>query len=168
MEANPLTDREFRAWKGFHRLRGLLVGHLARNLARETGLTEADYAILVEVSDAPGQRARARDLCHALGWERSRFSHQIARMEARGSVKRSPCVDDARGFDVELTAAGMDAIKAAAPIHLAEVRRCFIDVLTPEQLDVLGDIAETVTARLANERTQCTDRSAPGEHTRDC
>jgi len=77
--------------------------------------------------------------------ERSRLSHQIARMEARGTVRREACPDDARGFDVLLTDTGLAAIRAAAPGHLSVLRHCFADVLTPEQLDTLGDIAEAIT-----------------------
>ncbi|MHB8682671.1 MAG: MarR family winged helix-turn-helix transcriptional regulator [Acidimicrobiales bacterium] len=86
-----------------------------------------------------------------LGWERSRLSHQIARMEARGTVERAACDDDARGFDVVLTDVGLAAIEEAAPAHLEEVRHCFVDVLTPEQLDTLGDIADVVMTHLVEE-----------------
>lgn len=75
-------------------------------------------------------------------------------MEARGSVKRAPCKDDARGFDVVLTRAGLAAIKAAALAHVAAVRHCFADLLGPEQLETLGDIAEIITAHLAADHLQ--------------
>ena len=151
MEPRWLNEREDRAWRGFQRMRTALTAHLARQLTLECGLTEADYAVLVTVSEAPGHRKRSRDLGQALGWDRSRLSHQISRMETRGSIRREPCPDDARGFDVVLTDAGLAAIEAAAPVHLAAVRHCFVDLLTPSQLDVLGDIAETVTRHLAAE-----------------
>ena len=151
MSERKLTAREDRAWRGFHRMRMELIAHLARDLSRDSGLTEADYAVLVNVAEAPGRRIRSRDLCHALSWERSRLSHQIARMEARGTVRREPCEFDARGFDVVLTDAGRAAIKAATPNHLASVRHCFADVLTPEQLDTLGDIADAIATHLAAE-----------------
>jgi DNA-binding MarR family transcriptional regulator len=152
-----LNRRESRAWRGFHRMRHELTAHLARALARESGLSEADYGVLVEVSEEPGRRMRSRDLGRRLGWERSRLSHQIARMEARGTVRRAPCADDARGFDVVLTNDGLAALEAAAPAHLAAVRHCFADLLTREQLDVLGDIAETITNHLAAEHGDSAD-----------
>ena len=151
MEPRWLDEREERAWRGFQRLRIELTAHLAHQLSQECGLTEADYAVLVTVSEAPGQRIRSRDLGRRLGWERSRLSHQIARMEARGTVKRAPCHDDARGFDVLLTDAGQAAIDAAAPAHADAVRHCFADLLVPEQLDTLGDIADVITNHLAAE-----------------
>jgi len=154
MEPGWLDMHEMRAWVAFHAMRQQLVAHLARELAQNCGLTEADYAVLVNVSQAPGRRIRSRDLCRKLGWERSRLSHQIARMELRGTVERAPCEDDARGFDVVLTEAGLEAIESAAPIHLKAVRHCFADVLTREQLDAFADIAETVTQHLAKEHPE--------------
>lgn len=143
-----LDEREERAWRAFNEMRVRLVGELAAQLASESGLTEADYAVLVNVSEAPDGRVRARDLGRRLGWDRSRLSHQISRMEARGTVERAPCLDDARGFDVVLTPAGSTAIDQAAPLHLAAVRHCFVDVLTAKQLDALAGIAEAVLAHL--------------------
>jgi DNA-binding MarR family transcriptional regulator len=150
-----LDEREQRAWRGVHRLQAELLGHLSRRLGEDSGLTDADYAVLVAVSEAPERRIRPRDLCIALGWERSRLSHQLARMESRGSVSRVGCPGDARGFEVVLTEAGLSAIEAAAPAHAAAVRHCFADVLTPAQLDCLGDIAEAVTTHLAAAHGGC-------------
>ena len=151
MEPRWLDGREDRAWRGFVALHNGLFDHLARQLARDSGLTTADYEVLVVVSEAPGRRIRSRDLCRALGWERSRLSHQLARMEQRGSVSRAPCAEDARGFDVVLTPAGLAAIESAAPLHLEAVRHCFVDVLTGDQLDALAEIAEVIGTHLAAE-----------------
>jgi len=161
VDAKRLDDREARAWRGFHRLRTELTAHLARQLARDSGLTEADYAVLVQVSEAPGRRLRSRDLGRALRWDRSRLSHQVGRMERRGTLRRESCPSDARGFDVVLTDAGLEAIEAAAPIHLAAVRHCFVDILSPEQLDTLTEIANAVTAHLEAEHVDATDTDEP-------
>ncbi|HEY3867427.1 MAG TPA: helix-turn-helix domain-containing protein [Actinocrinis sp.] len=172
MEPRWLDKRENRAWRGYHRMRVELNAHLARQLAQDSGLTEADFAVLVAVSEAPGRRVRARELGRALGWERSRLSHQIARMQARGTLERASCCEDARGFDVVLTDAGLAAIEAAAPGHLEAVRHCFADLLTPAQLDALAEISETVTGHLAAEHCDsacdngaCEEADAPGEQT---
>lgn len=154
METRWLDEREVRAWRGFLHMRTELMAHLAQHLGRTTGLTEADFAVLVNVSEAAGGRIRSRDLCRVLQWDRSRLSHQIARMEARGTVERAPCLDDARGFDIVLTDAGLAALKAAAPVHLSAVRHCFADLLSAEQLDVLGDISEVIAGHLAAEHTE--------------
>jgi DNA-binding MarR family transcriptional regulator len=153
MEPNWLSEEEEKAWRGFVALRIGLVGHLARQLAQDSGITEAEFEVLVVVSEAPGQRIRSRDLGKALNWERSRLSHQITRMEERGMVAREQCENDARGFDVLLTKAGLKAIQAAAPKHLEAVRHCFIDLLTPAQMKALSNIADVVSEHLEIEHS---------------
>ncbi|MBA0048558.1 MarR family winged helix-turn-helix transcriptional regulator [Mycobacteroides sp. LB1] len=146
-----LNAREQRAWRGFHLVSNELTAELGRQLARDSGVSAADYAVLVALSETPTGRMRFRDLGQILGWERSRISHQINRMETRRTVERQSCDDDARGFNASITEAGRAVIAAAAPLHVRAVRHCFIDLLTPEQLETLGDITDIVATHLANE-----------------
>lgn len=148
-ETRWLNDREQRAWRGFTRLRAELTARLSRELAQRSGLSEAEYAVLVHLSESRDGQLRAFEMCQALQWERSRLSHQLTRMQRRGLVCRQECPSDARGSFVVLTDQGRAAIEAAAPGHVDDVRRLFIDVLSDEQLDALTEIAETVLDRLA-------------------
>ena len=91
----------------------------------------------------------ARDLGNALGWEKSRVSHQLRRMEKDGLIGREPNPDDARSTMVCLLPAGLDAIKKAAPRHVEDVRRNFIDLLTPAELDMLTTLNERVLRHVA-------------------
>lgn len=147
-EPRWLDEQEARAWRAYTRMRIQLEARLARDLAAESGLSQADYEVLVNLSEAPEGRLRHFQLGEALQWERSRLSHQLARMAKRGLIAKDPCPTDARGGFVVLTAAGRAAIEAAAPGHVAAVRRYFIDALDTEQLVALADIAETVLAHL--------------------
>ena len=121
---------------------------LQRQLQRDTGLSSPDYEVLVYLSEAPGGRLRPFQLGDALQWEKSRLSHQLRRMQARGLVTREDCESDRRGAVVTITGAGRDAIRAAAPRHVREVRRAFLDALTPGQLDALTEIADAVLRHL--------------------
>ena len=146
-----LDEREARAWRALQRLRTPLEAALNRQLAKDSGLSTADYAVLVALSEAPGRRLRARDLGMSIGWEKSRLSHQLRRMETRGLVGRQECPTDARGAFLVLTEAGLSALQQAAPGHVTAVRRLMIDALTPDQLDQLAVIGELVADRLASE-----------------
>jgi DNA-binding MarR family transcriptional regulator len=146
-----LDETEARAWRGYMRMRTLLHAQLLRDLAREAGLSGPDYDVLSSVSEAPGRRARLGDLAARMAWSRSRLSHHITRMERRGLVTREDCTSDGRGAFVVLTDAGWRAIQAAAPGHVASVRRHFIDLLSREQLDALAEISQTVVRRLGDE-----------------
>jgi DNA-binding MarR family transcriptional regulator len=147
-KARWLTKREMTAWGGFMTMRFKLLSHLARELQRQTGLSEADYDVLVALSEAPGDRFRLGELGERLDWEKSRLSKQISRMTTRGLVTREECFTDSRGAFAVLTKAGRRAIEAAAPIHVELVRKCFIDALTPAQLDAITAISAAVVDRL--------------------
>jgi DNA-binding MarR family transcriptional regulator len=150
-----LNKREDRAWRQFLLMAAQLRTRVGSDLQRDTGLSEGDYGVLVQLSEAPEGRLRPCTLGAVINWEKSRLSHHIARMEQRGLVKRIPCKTDNRGALVTITAAGRRAIEKAAPRHVEHVRAAFIDALTPGQLDALADISEAVLAKLAE---QC------GEH----
>jgi DNA-binding MarR family transcriptional regulator len=147
-----LDDAEARAWRGYMRMRTLLHAQIVRDLAREAGLSGPDYDVVSNVSEAEGRRVRLGDLAARMAWSKSRLSHHITRMERRGLVTREDCSSDGRGAFVVLTDAGLRAIQAAAPGHVASVRRHFIDLLSTEQLDALAEISQTVVRRLTDER----------------
>lgn len=144
-----LDEREAHVWQAYRDLQRELRDALDRQLVRDAGLSAAEYALLVPLSEAPGRRLRARELGSTVGWDRSRVSHQLSRMEQRGFVAREPCPDDARGSVVRLTRAGRSAIEAAAPNHVATVRRLFLDPLSDEELDTLAALLDRLLARLA-------------------
>ena len=146
-----LNEQEARAWRSFTRLRIELEAALGRRLAQRSGLSHADYAVLVELSEAPQERLRPYRLGRALRWEKSRLSHHVKRMEARGLVCRVQCADDARGSHVALTEAGRCAIEAAAPAHVEDVRHLMLDHLDPEQLEHLTSISQQVLVALERE-----------------
>ena len=149
-----LDERQETAWRAFHTMRIQLLGHLSRRLAAESGMSEAEYEVLVTLSEAPDHRMRSRDLGRALQWQRSRLSHQLDRMEKRGLLTREPCPTDARGCVAVLTDTGLESIDKAAKLHVADVRHCFAEVLTPKQLDGLTAAARAITQHLVAEHPE--------------
>ena len=143
-----LDAREETAWRRFLAMHIELRRLLGRELQKETGVSEADYIVLVNLSEAPGGRLRPFELGRAAGWEKSRLSHHLTRMEHRALVERQSCPSDSRGAFVALTATGRSAIEAAAPFHVEQVRRWFLAALTPEQLEALTQISDAVLAGL--------------------
>ncbi len=147
-ETRWLDEREARAWRGMIGVQQRLTAVLERQLIQDARLSGAEYTLLVPLSEAPGGVLRARELGRMVGWERSRVSHQVTRMEKRGLVAREECSEDARGTMVRLTDTGRTAMVAAAPAHVAAVRRHFLDALTGAELDVIGPALERVLDRL--------------------
>jgi DNA-binding MarR family transcriptional regulator len=142
-----LTDEERVAWRNFTLMQLQLFALLGSELTTD-GLSYQDYVVLADLSDRPDFQARLNELGTQLGWEKSRISHQVSRMEARGLVVKVKCPTDQRGWNVKMTSAGHAAIVAAAPAHVAAVRRHFIDLLTPAQLRTLNTVAINVLESL--------------------
>ena len=156
-EVRWLDEREERAWRTLQFMQLRLAGRLAADVAATSELSYADFLVLVALSDRPDGRARLFELAEILGWEKSRVSHQVARMADRGLVSKERCGDDRRGAFVVATEQGRKAIEAAAPQHVAMVRRLFIDPLTPSELDAVTSAAEKVLAVLDRDRSEGAD-----------
>ena len=146
-----LSPAEQHAWRSFIRVHQKLSAALVRDLQAHSKLSGADFEILVALTDAPDGRQRFQELAKAVDWEQSRLSHQITRMIKRGLVAREECAEDGRGVFVVLTPAGRKVITAAAPHHVATVRRLVIDALSPDELATLGQISQRILDQMDNE-----------------
>ncbi|KAB8189994.1 MarR family transcriptional regulator [Nonomuraea phyllanthi] len=142
-----LSPAEQRAWRTHLALHKLLLHRLDREL-QEHQLSLNDYEILVNLSESQDRRMRMSDLADATIQSRSRLSHQISRMEAKGLVTREECRDDRRGTFAVLTDDGWDTIQRVAPHHVASVREHFVDRLTDDQLDALEAAYEPIVEHL--------------------
>jgi DNA-binding MarR family transcriptional regulator len=143
-----LTEKEQQSWRALLEAVRALDEVLDAQLQRDAGIPHAYYEILVRLSEAPGRRLRMAELAEAAWSSRSRLSHAVARLEERGWLRREPCESDRRGQNAVLTDEGFAALAAAAPGHVAQVRRAVIDPLTPRQLDELASIARAITAAI--------------------
>jgi DNA-binding MarR family transcriptional regulator len=129
-----LSAAELQAWRAFMRVQMRMNYEMNRQLQSDSDLSLADYHVLNALTAAPGGRLQVSDLAALIGWERSRASHQLRRLCERGLAERVPSKDDRRATDAILTKAGRQAIEAAAPGHVALVRRLFFDPLPDELL----------------------------------
>jgi DNA-binding MarR family transcriptional regulator len=146
------TSEQLRVWRKFIETAEALRTRLSSRLQTESALSPGDYGVLLALSEADAHRLRSSELAVLVGWERSRLSHHLGRMERRGLIGREDCATDSRGAEVVLTTAGADAFRAASIPHLRAVRELFVDALTPEQLDAAGDVAAALSAHLGRDR----------------
>jgi DNA-binding MarR family transcriptional regulator len=142
------TTEELRIWRGFIETTEAVRAELGARLQAECGLSPGDYAVLLALSEAEGRRLRSSQLADDIGWERSRLSHHLGRMEKRGLIRREECRTDNRGAEVVLTTEGATAFRGATVPHLTAVRELFVDALTPEQVSAAGEIATALRAKL--------------------
>lgn len=143
-----LDEQQQVIWRAWLSASTLLPEQLGHDLQRDSGLTLADYEILVRLSESPDRRIRMSSLADRTLSSRSRLSHQIDRMERDGLVSREVCEDDRRGSFAVLTDHGWSTLVAAAPVHVESVRRHLVDVLTPEEFAALGRACAKVSEHL--------------------
>jgi DNA-binding MarR family transcriptional regulator len=141
-----LSNDQQRAWRAYRRMTLLLDAAVARELARESGLSMPDYLVLSTLSESEGHRRRLTELATRMQWSPSRLSHHVTRMEQRGLVTRAECSEDLRAAYVVLTDIGWDTLRAAAPGHVESVRNHLIDLLDDDDLAALTAIGEKVAA----------------------
>lgn len=148
-----LNEDEQRAWRIHLDVSRLLMYQLERDL-QPFGLTNNDYEILVNLSEAPERRMRMSDLAKSTLQSKSRLSHQITRMESAGLVRREDCESDRRGLYAVLTDQGWETMSQVAPRHVSSVRAHFIDLLTPEALSAYRQALQPVAEHLRAERVR--------------
>ena len=154
-----LTDEQLRIWRDYIETAEKLRSEIARRLQQESGLSIGDYAVMLALSEAEDRRMRSSELATAVGWERSRLSHHLGRMEKRGLIRREECAVDTRGAEIVLVPAGFEAFRRAAGPHLAAVDELFIVALSEEELAAAGILTRALRAHLERERP--TPPSAP-------
>ncbi|MGN9809301.1 MarR family winged helix-turn-helix transcriptional regulator [Micromonospora sp. BQ11] len=147
----PTAD-QLRIWRDFIETAEALRSELSSRLQSESSLSPGDYVVLLALSEAEGRRMRSSELAAGIGWERSRLSHHLGRMERRALVRREECAADNRGAEVVLTETGAEAFGGATVPHLRAVRELFVDALTPDQLVAAGDVAAALRAHLGHLR----------------
>lgn len=162
-ETRWLTAEEQRTWRAFLGASRQLVAQLDHELQRDAGMPVAYYEILVMLSEAPERTLRMSDLATFTTSSRSRLSHAVDRLEAKGWVRRVGCPNDKRGAFAVLTEGGAAALAAAAPGHVEGVRRHLFDQITPDQVRQLGAIAEAIATDLAQATRRESTAGAPVE-----
>ena len=143
------TAEELAIWRDYIETAEAIRAELAARLQAESGLSAGDYAVMLALSEADERRLRSSELASGIGWERSRLSHHLGRMERRGLIRRQACPTDSRGAEIVLTDVGARVFRRASAPHLRDIRDVFVDALTPEQIEAAGDVARALRGHLA-------------------
>lgn len=144
-----MTDEEQRVWREFLSAISMFSEHLERRLQADAGMPHTYYEVLVALSEAPDMTLRMSELATKSRFSRSRLSHAVAKLEAKGWIQRGSCPTDKRGALATLTGDGLAVLKRAAPGHVEAVREALFDPLTTQQVEQLGEISRAVNRGLA-------------------
>ncbi len=143
-----LDGDQQRAWLAYIRVQLRLAYEMNRQLLADSGMSLPDYDVLTALGVADGERMQITVLAAQIGWERSRVSHHVRRMSARGLVTCGLSAADRRVTEVTLTGQGRQAMENAAPGHVELVRRLFFDGLPAELVGPLSEALESVYANI--------------------
>jgi DNA-binding MarR family transcriptional regulator len=148
MATNWLTPREMTAWRTYVETYGDLISAIERDLA-EHHLTLGDYQVFVYLSEAPDRSMRMCDLADLLQLSPSGLTRRLDGLVKAGFVTREPSTDDRRVMLATLTQLGFAALEAAAPDHVASVRRHVFDHLDDDQVAALASIFQAIRTGLS-------------------
>jgi DNA-binding MarR family transcriptional regulator len=140
-----LDDVEMHAWRSLLRAHARLLARLDADLQASQGMSVTDYEVLVQLSEEEDGRMRMSELADRLLLSPSGLTRRLDGLVTSGLVERHRCPTDRRGAFAVLTPAGQERLKTAAPDHVDQVRRHFIDRLTRKQLESLADALDKVT-----------------------
>lgn len=143
-----LDDAEQMSWRAYYEAYQMVMRDLQADLQATTGLSLAEYDVLVRLTEAPGNRLRMSELASFTVTSRSRLSHQISRMAANGLVQRESCDTDKRGAFAVLTPAGVRRLEGAASHHVASVRCRLLAAYSPAEFRELGQLATKLVEHL--------------------
>jgi DNA-binding MarR family transcriptional regulator len=143
-----LEGDQQRSWLAYIRVQMRLAYEMNRQLLADSDLSLADYDVLTGLSVADQGRMPITVLGAQIGWERSRVSHHVRRMSARGLVTCELSAADRRVTEVALTGRGRQAQEDAAAGHVDLVRRLFFGGLPEGLVGPLGEALESVYANI--------------------
>jgi len=143
-EPQWLDEEERAAWIGLMSVLIRVPAALDRQLRADSGMTNFDYQVMVILSESPERTLSMSKIAEWTEGTLPRLSQVAARLEKAGWLERRPDPDDRRSTLATLTAEGFDVLAAAAPLHVAEVRRLVFDPLTRAQVRQLARIADRI------------------------
>ncbi len=142
-----VSEEDWGLWRDFVAMHRHLARELDRRLQREAAISQADFSVLAALADEPHGKLRTGELAELLAWEKSRVSHQVARMESRGLLERTDCDTDGRGTWVGLTNEGRHTLAAASRQHAAAIRQLFLDNLQSDERSAIAGATSRILRR---------------------
>jgi len=127
-----LSPREHELWRAIKKLGEFALSAVGNEIEAATGLSGADFGVLSRLEDLGGGRLGQKELALSLGWDKSRLSHHLTRMEGRRLLRRDP-LTSGRGMTIGILSSGRRAIAVARPVHAIAVRKHILQFISPAE-----------------------------------
>lgn len=128
------------AWRALIESHARLVRELDAEMRQRHGYALGDYDVLVQLSEAPGDRLRMCDLANAVLLSPSGLSRRVDRLERGGLIKRARGASDGRNIEATLTGAGKRTLATLRRTHREGIKRRFVTQFNDEELVELGEL----------------------------
>ena len=143
MTEKKITDLDLETWRDFRRLGELIPALIGQEISNLTGLSTSEFRVLMELSRvATMQKLQQKDVQEILGWEKSRLSHLLNRMEKRMLIRRTASTKNSQL--IEITDEGKRLLDEAMPVRDVFLRKYFLDLLTDDEKQVLSSIFKKI------------------------
>jgi len=143
MPNKSLSPQELRVWYAFQIMGEEVLARVGRDIAQATALSGPEFGVLSRLAALGNGEMRQQALATVMGWEKSRLSHQLTRMQERGLIKRQSL--DGQAVLIVLTKLGREKLVEALPIRAESVRRHLLSRLSQQQIDSLVRMSNILT-----------------------
>ena len=135
MSTKPLSPQELRVWHAFKLMGEDVMERVGRDIAQTTGLSGPDFGVLSRLAGHGNGEMRQQTLAESMGWDKSRLSHHLTRMQTKQLIVRREA--DKRVVLVVITKQGRSKLDAARPVHAESVRRNLLSRLSAQQIETI-------------------------------
>jgi DNA-binding MarR family transcriptional regulator len=130
------------AWPRLLRAHAAMTRQMDADLIAAHQITLSDYAVLLQLVQAPERRLRRVDLAELAVLTQSGITRLLAGLEKAGFVERAACATDGRVVYAQLTDAGLEKLRASAVTHLESIRELFSSRFSAPELDDLAALLD--------------------------
>jgi DNA-binding MarR family transcriptional regulator len=119
-----------------------VLGRVGRDISQATGISGPEFGILSRLAAIGKGEMRQQTLARVMGWDKSRLSHQLTRMQERALIERRRI--HKQSVLVVLTRIGREKLEAAIPVHAESVRRNLLSRLNSEQINTIVRVSNLI------------------------
>lgn len=157
------TKLESAAWGGLVSTQGRLFKKIEDDLRRKSGITHAEFEVLLRLVFAPSARLRIQELASMSALTHSGTSRLVDRLVGSGFVERAHAEEDGRGAYAVLTREGRAHFNIAARQHVALVRSVFLSHFSRKELEQMASFWERIDYGKLDTDVQETAKTRPGK-----
>jgi DNA-binding MarR family transcriptional regulator len=144
ISAMPSRDDALAAAVALFNVQRVISEAIERDLRSKTGLSLAQYEVLLRLTDAPEGKLRMVDISERICVSKSGVTQLVDRLEKVGLVARESSRSDRRLTYAKITRAGREALRRAQPELGSAVQENFSSYLSGPEMGCLHEALRKV------------------------